>query len=893
MPWFRHNAEDDITAELRFHLEAETEANRARGMSPEDAARAARRRLGNWASVTERCRQERRWRSWADFGQDLARAARSLRRSPAAALAVIGILALGIGANSAIFTAVDAVVIRPLPYPGASRIVVMAGAPAPPAGPSGVITSGAMRPWRHLPAFSAVAAYANYNEHATLAGAGPARDVAVAETSRQLFRVMGVSPMLGRGFRPADYGPGRNREAILSHGLWQAAFGGRASVVGKQVTLRGRPYTVIGVMPPGFRFPGRTAVWLPFQKMGTFGNVFLTSTVARLRRHATFAQAQAEVTAETKALHPAVGFTNGNRVIPLARNLGHRYWAELFLLWGAAALVLLIACVNAAQLLLARLEARRRELAIRAALGAGRGRLLRLLIAESTLLALAAGAAGTALGLAAVRALGPLAPPALLRRFPLAVDWRVLAFSFLLALSAGWLVAGIPGWRAAGRDPREDLQGADRLMGRIGLRGRAALVAVELALATVLLAGAGLAIVSLNRMLAVNPGFPPAHLLTAQLMPAFPPPRRAKPAGENPAPAGGTSVNSKSRRAPAAGHIHMALGPKARQAAYQRAVESRLAALPGVRAVGLGSCVPFAHNAYMGMPFDVTAKPGGKGRLVDALLCAASPGYFRALGARLLAGRTFLPRDGEPGAAGVAIVDERFARHYSRHSTPLGRYIQLGGWMRIVGVVAQVDDANFPGPAGQWGTLYVDSERMPVAPFAVVARTAVPPKTLEAAMRRAVLAIAPSTPPTRMQTMNELIGRSVASPRFRAALLGTFAVLALLLAFWGVYAVLAHMVERRRAEMGVRMALGAGRGQVVRLVLRRLLPAVLVGTIVGLIAAGIAARLMGVWLFLPAAAAAWVVAASAAAILAASILAALLPARRAARLAPLDALRSE
>ncbi|HZF12797.1 MAG TPA: ABC transporter permease [Thermoanaerobaculia bacterium] len=821
------------------------------------------------------------------LAEDLRFACRTLLRRRATSLAAVAALGLALGAVGVVWSAVDAVLLRPLPLSGADRLAVVwnrfthAGFDRLAVSPAEFADylEAAQRSEGSESGMAGLAALADQNVNLT--GRDEPERVAAYVVSPDLFRLLGVAPALGRDFLPEEGRAGQDQVVLLAHDLWQRRFGGDPGVVGRAVELNARPYTVVGVLPPGIRFPDapgllypeRAELWLPCawetRRSEPRGDQYLRA-VTLLKPGVGLPRVQAELDGLARRWsrqypdsYPA---DSGFRpvVVPLAEEYVGAVRPALLVLAGAVALVLLIACANVSNLLLVGAASRRRELAVRQALGAGRSRLAWTLLAESLLLALAGGALGLLLTTWGVDLLVRFAPPSVPRLDQAGVDGRLLlcllAASGLAGLLCG-LAPALQGSRPGELEPalREGTRsGGSRSGGRL----RGVLVAAELALALPLLVGAGLLLQSFVRLTAVDPGFRGERVLTFQL---------ALPAASYP-------------------------GPAERSAFYAQLLE-RLRALPGVTAAGAVQPLPLSGDAW-GASFVVEGRPVRPGESEPhAEYAVATPGYFQALGIPLLAGRSFDPHDGEGPAGmrgpGVVIVDEALARRYWPGRDPLGRRLHLAGQpdgvgSTVVGVVRHVH-SNALAAEGE-PQIYLPFAQSPRSTLSFVLRAAGDPLRLAPLVRASVRELDRNLPLARLTPMSDLLARAAARPRFNFLLLALFAGSALLLAALGIYGVTSYAVAQRTHEIGVRMALGAKRGDVVALVVGQGMGLALAGVGLGLLAALALSRLLSGLLFGVAATDPLTYTALALLLAGVAFAACWLPAQRAAALDPVAAL---
>ncbi|HEX7117854.1 MAG TPA: ABC transporter permease [Longimicrobiales bacterium] len=802
--------------------------------------------------------------------QELRYAYRALRRSPGFTLVAVLTLALGTGANTAIFSAVNAVLLRPLPYPEPDRVVrvfdTFDGRPATLSPPNFYDYREQAR------SFEAIGAY--YGTSYALTGEGPAAQIQAARASAGVFEALGIRPALGRTFGPAEEVVGSDRVVVLGHGLWQRRFGGDPAVIGRAIRLDGESYAVVGVMPPGFDYPRGTELWLPLaftaDDLATQRGAHYLSAVARLRPEATVEQAREEVAAVARRLavdHPDTNERVGATVVSLHEAMVGDVRPALLILLGAVGFVLLIACANVANLLLARAVGRARELAVRAALGAGRRRLLRQLVVESVALAAVGGACGALFAVWGQAVLMRLQPGGIPRLAEATVDGTVLGFAVVVSLGTGLLFGLLPAVHAT---RRLDLSAAMKEGGRggIGTRGgwraRTALIASEVALAVLLLVGAGLMIKSFARLTDVDPGFDPEGVLTFDL---------SLPGAE--------------------------YATAERSAAFYRTLLQRIEALPGVETAGGTMILPMSGSDYS---ISVEALDGaelGDDRDHSVQVRVVTPGYFRTLRIPLLRGRDFTERD-RAGAPKAVVLNEAAAKMLWPDGDALGRTLELGTTMgfrrgriggEVVGVVADVKGRGPAEPA--WPAAYFPHDQVPIRSLSLAVRTPGDPNRLIRPIRGLVAELDPDVPMYGEQPMTRLVDRSVAEARFYMTLLAVFATVALTLAAIGIYGVMAHLVRHRTREIGIRIALGAHRTDVLRMVFRQAMAVALAGLAIGLAAAAALSRTLSGLLFElsptdpPTYGAVAVVLAGVAA------LATFLPARRAASVDPVEALRDE
>jgi putative ABC transport system permease protein len=864
----------DIDEELRLHLEMEAAANVERGMPPEEARRAALRTFGNFDSVRERAYEVRGGGLLETFLQDVRYAGRTLAKRPGFTAVAALTLALGVGANTAIFSVVEAVLLRPLPYRHAGRVVMVWESYLPNGGKRNVISPANFLDWRdQAKSFDEMAAFVD--QTLGLTGAGEPEEVPAQLVTPNLFALLGVNPELGRAFLPEDVKAGeRPNVAILSHGLWQRRFGGAPDVLGRTLSLNGRPVSVVGVMPPGFKWfvkenshSGKPAdLWLPFAldpyrdrtQAGRFAQA-----VGRLAPGVPIEKAQAEMdTIARRLASQYVDYDKGWSVIlvPLRDQLAGEIRPALLVLLGAVGFVLLIACVNVANLLLARAAGRHKEIAIRSAMGAGRRRIVRQLLTESLLLSLLGGALGLLLSLWSVRALVALSPENLIGEGEVGLDLPVLAFTLGASLLTGILFGLAPALEASRVKLNESLKESSRgnAGSSRGRRLRDALIAAEVGLALVLLVGAGLMVRSFVRLQAVDPGFDARNLLTLRVaLPTVKYPDDAK-------------VNLFFRQAVAS-----------------------LRTLPGVRAASAVSELPFA-SLGTATSFTIEGRPApDPGERLGTDLRVVDEEYFRTLKIPVLAGRTFTPQE-ELEDRKVCVINQAMARAYFPGESPLGKRVIVvmspnPSPTEIVGVVGDARYGKLEGdlrPMVYWTPAQLTYNSM-----ALILRTQGDPEDLAGPARRAIQAIDKNQPVADVRTLESWISESVARTRFGTLLLGAFALLALTLAAVGIYGVMSHSVVQRQNEIGVRMALGARAGDVLWLVIRQGLARVLVGVGLGLLGALALTRVLASLLYGVSATDPLTFLSLALLLTAVSWIACYIPARHAARVDPLIAMR--
>ena len=837
----------DLHDEIETHLDLLADELVRRGMTRDDARAAARREFGGVDQTAEVVRDRRGFRVVDALLQDVRHAVRLLTKSPSFTVTAVLTLALGIGATTAVFSLVDAVLLRPLPYPDESRLValnefnvglqprVMTTHGTPLSTP----TPLAPRPMAVSPAnlvdyqaraksFSSIAAYANIARNLTQAGT-PERLLGEQVTWNYLS-VLGVQPSMGRDFQPADDRPGAPLVAIITRGLWQSRFGGDSAILQRSVLLDGLPYTIIGVLPETFvpvsQFRGPDPV--TFLEPIAFPAALLAShgdhevnCVGRLRPGASLASAQADLDAITADLGRQFPQSNTNvraMTQPLSEAIVGRVQDPLLLLMMTVGLILLIACVNVANLLILRAVARRREIAVRVALGAARRRVITSVLTESVVLSLMSAAAGILIAVFAKQLLVSMAPTSIPRLQNVALDARVLGFSLGISLVTGLLFGSLPAWQAGRAHPIDALRTTERVVaGSWVMRWRNALMVAEMALSTLLLVGAGLLVKSLMTYDSVTLGFEPQHVLAM-------------------------NVTLPQRKYPTADD----------RLSFFEQLADRIARIPGVQSVGYANRFPLRGGWSTGIEIDGVPSPPGD--MFDADAQAVSPGYFQTLGIPILRGRAMSPAD-RRDTEFVAVVSEAFGRKYLNGADPIGRRFRRGGsapWITIVGVAGDVRRDGRTGTINP--QMYVPAAQTRIYPVAiadVAVRYAGEIAPLRTALQSAVWDIDRDQPVTSVRTLTSILIDRAAERRFQALLFALLAGVALVLALVGMYGVVSYAVSQRTTEIGLRMALGASAGRILRLLVGRTSLLVGAGAAIGLMLAyalsqSIASLLFGV-----------------------------------------------
>jgi len=881
----RSRVEADMDRELELHLEQLTREHIAAGPSDADARQAARRQFGALGIVKEQCRDVHRVRWLDDLAKDLLYTARLVRRSPGFALTAVLSLALGIGANTAIFSLVSAFLLRALPFHEPHRLVALFERNVIGDEQRMAVAPGNFLDWQQFStSLEHISAFTTSMVPLT-AGGGSDERVGLCACSANLFATLGVSPIVGRAFRADEDRGGAPRVAVISHNLWQGQFGGAASVVGQTLRLDGEAYEVVGVAPRGFMFPDRTVdVWLPLlarlplQQQRRHDLHFL-QVIGRVKPGVTLEQAHAEIdgiTSRYKRAHPHEATGQGAIAVPLHAHLVSGVRRPLMVLLGAVVCVLLIACVNIANLMLTRAVARTREIGIRNALGATRGRIIRQLLTESVVLGLVGGAVGAMLAAWIAGVLVTRAPGAgaILPAGPPPLDPAVLLFALAIALTTGLAVGLVPAIRASRSDVTTDLKDKTRSATANRAQGpfRDVLVTAEVALSLVLLIAAGLLLHSFLRLYQVQPGIRVDHTLTM-----------------------GTSLPRASYPEPA------------QRSAILGELGDHLRAIPGVKSAGLVSCAPLTGTCNV-LFFYIEGRPFTPGKFFAAMERSADPEYFSAAGIPLLRGRTFTRQDGvgfdpKTPRLGSIVISESMAKTFFPGEDAIGKRVffdfelqreKIDGLpaprYEVVGVVGDVlprlDASVTP-------TLYRPLLDLASRNVSILLHTALEPQSVTPSVRDEIRKLDRLMPVYQVRTLEDLLGRSTADRRFSLSLFAAFAALALLLAAVGLYGVVSYAVSQRTAEIGIRLALGASQANVRRMMVMQGLKPTIVGVALGLIAAAFASRVLRNLLFEVTPGDPLTFSLVPPLLLAVAALACYLPAARATRLDPTVALRAE
>ena len=881
-PWrSRRRIEADIDSELAFHVQSRVAELVAGGMPRADAERSALREFGDLDDARRyllhvdrdiESRQRRR-EHMRELWQDVRYALRRMRGAPVFTMTAIATLALGIGANTAVFSVVDAALLRPLPYPNEARVVAAyTNAPWGPfaTSPSDFVDWRAQT--RSFEEMSAVSAYPR-----TITGLGEPQSVNTANVTHGFFRVLGVAPVIGRVFTDEEEQYGNARYVIVSFEFWQRNFGGRPDVLGQRMDVNGNSYAVVGVMPRGFAYPGRTQLWMPLvfspKELASQRGAHYLDVIALLKHGVSLAPADADlaaVQAQLAKTYPDTDRDYSASVEPLRDALvGGTPKRALLILILAVALVALIACANVANLVLARGTSRAREMAVRLALGASPRDLAYMALTENVLLALLGGAAGLALAWVLSGALDSLRPASLRVVGDLRMSGTTALFTLVVSTLVGFVFGLVPAFQAARRttlQPALQAGGRAELGERRTNRLRSSLVAAEVALAVVLLSGAGLLIKSFTRLQQVDTGFDARNLLVYDV--SLPDARY---------------TTSESM---AAGFAE---------------IRRRAAAVPGVAAVGSMSILPLDGSSYSISTRSVDGQVFASADQPSTQIRILTPGTLATLGVRLLRGRDVAETD-RLGAAPVVLVNEAAARLLWRDEDPLGHSLVISTRFTddttrasgtVVGVVADIRDRSLGTPSRP--IVYFPHAQAPWSDMNFVVRPAagLRPMSLVSALRSELHAVDPLLPMVEPRTMDDVVNASVQQPRFATLLMTVFAALAVVLAVIGVFGVMAYIVGQRSREIGIRMALGASQHRVVLETLTKAAAPLLVGVALGLAATLASVRVMTKLLYDVAPRDPTVLGGVVLGLAAVAVIAAYLPARRASGVDPLIALRSD
>ena len=876
----REEVESELEEEMRNHLERKIEEGIARGLSPAEARHSAMRAMDGFEQQKEACRDQRKVNWLEDFLHDVRFASRMLRRNPGFTAVSMLTLALGIGANTAIFSIIDGILLRPLPYGDPSQLVIVWEWNTQHSNPHNTVSPPNFLDWQkenHV--FSEMSYLAD--TRANLTGDGEPEQIVEFNVSANFFSTLGVRPLIGPGFLPENGEAGKDNVVVLSYGLWKRRYGSDPAIIGKTIRMNGKPQVVTGVMPENFTFfikdgtltGEKPQLWTPwvfpaeYHELGRIGR-FL-SVVARLKPGVTRSQAQSEMAgigAHLARDYPDFDANWSVNVVGLREELTGDIRPALLMLLGGVAFVLLIACANVSSLLLARAANRERELGIRTAMGASRWRMARQLLTESLLLAVVGGSLGIFVAIWGTNLLLVASPTNLLDLNRIAINWHVLAFALASVFVAGLLFGFLPSYVAARGAIAESLKEGGRTasVGRHRTILRNSFVVAQIGMALVLLTGSGLLIRSFALLIDVQPGFDPKSILTFTV----------------------TLPNSKYGADPAC------LG-------FFRELLARIGKIPGVRSVSMDSFPPMSG---LGAATDIkilSKPPVSAADLPGAAVRVVGPDYFRTMGIPLRSGREFDERE-LTETRHVAMVNQAFVDKYMSGMNPLGQKIVI--YMKslnddadqtseIIGVVGAVRLMGLDGPAEP--TVYWPHPELVYSRMSLVVRTSSDPMSLVSAARSAIRSIDPDEPMANIATMEDLVGASFARSRFTMIVLGMFAGVALVLAAVGIYGVVAYSVAQRTSEIGIRVAMGAQRSDVLRMILGQGGRLIFVGMALGVAAALALTRMMAGFLFGISATDPTTFGAVALLLAGVALLACYVPARRATRVDPLVALRYE
>jgi putative ABC transport system permease protein len=872
---FRSRQRDrDLDDEIAGHLAEAEEEYIQQGLSPEEAHWAALRSFGGVTQTREMHRQVRSFMWMDDLGQDLRYALRTLRRSPGFTMVAVFTLALGIGSNATIFSVVNAVLLEPLPYAEPARLVAVKETRPLAGGTTGQrvnvpVSAGSFFDWRkQAPALEQVAAVVTLD--LTYAGGGEPEQINAAAVSSNFLPMLGVAPMLGRNFQPEEERPNAGNVVLLSHGFWQRRLAGDPSAIGQALTLDDRRLTIIGVMPPSFDGAGSAGLtrnaarelWLPLTlvEAGPSRSANFFDVFARLKPGATLAVAQTEIDVIMQRLEKEFPETNagrGGKVVPLNAAIFGDVQSTLWLLLGAVGLVLLIACSNVASLLFARATLRSPETAMRAALGASRGRLIRQFLTESLVLTGIGGPVGLMLAWASLQASLSILPPNVPRMDEVAIDGRVLAFTQLISLLTGVAFGLAPAWQSARTDLMATLKAGSRSHsgGSGRARTRNALVVTQVALSLVLLVGAGLLLKSFVALRGVDAGFDPRNVISLR--------------------------------------VNLSRGnygtPEKRSAYYERLL-AEVKGIPGVESAAVVFPVPFA-SSISNQAFRVPGRPIDPAEQLSAQHNVVSPDYFRALRIPITQGRAFSERD-RIGSPPVAVVNETLAQRMWPGESPLGKRLGLGGdESEVVGVFADIKQRQLDSePRLQ---ICVPVLQQPMRSMFLAARTSSEGTMLLPAIRQRMAALDAELPLSDIALLEERVAGSIRRQRFAMLLLTVFAGTALALAVVGLYGVMSYLVAQRTREFGLRMALGAQLRDMLKLIVGHGMKLVLAGLLLGVAGALALTKVLAGMLFKVRAGDPLTFLAVCALLAAVGAIACYLPARRVAKVDPVIALRAE
>lgn len=862
----------DLQHEIEIHIQQLTKEAIAAGMTETEARAKALREFGPIEQTKEMCRETRRVSWIQDLTQDFRYGVRMLRESPGFSAVALLTLALGIGANTAIFSIVDAVLLRSFPYPDPNQLVVLFNVPLK---QQDALSSISYRDFTHLReqngAFSEMAG--NTFHDLTLTGAGEPFIVNTADVTPEIFPLLNANPLAGRTLLPEDGKQGAPAVAVLSENLWRSRFGSNPNLVGQSITLDMRSFTVVGILPASFRYPDgapRQDVWISVMQDPLFGpltsqpRVRLLGVIGRLKPGITVTEAQAEMNALGARLAKEFpgedsGFTI--RIQPYRQAVVGNVKPALLILLSAVFLVLLMACANIANLLLSQATSRGREIAVRIALGASRARIVRQLLTESALLGLLGGLAGVLLAVCAVRGLQPLLPPDVVQISSIHVGVPVLVFALFLSLAAAVAFGLGPALLATPSKLQINIkEGGERTGQRSGEHIRSFLAIAEISLAMVLLVAAALLIRSFALVTSVNPGFDPLNVTEAEVsLPQF------------------------------------QYSTPHQWTAFSNELLARLHGQPGMHDSAVAAPLPMDRQGQATFEFSIVGNPPlPPGKSITANYATVSPGYFHVMRIPLLRGRFFSEQD-SPSNPNVAIISETLGQRYFPNQDPIGRHMRFGFPpnsnvpREIVGIVGDVRDVALsqkPGPA-----MYVPFAQAPLYGGEVVVRSSLSVPSVAAAIRQAVHSIDKNLPVTDVAPFPNALGQSISRERFRTLLLGSFGALALVLAAVGIFGVISYSASQRRREIGIRMAVGAQRRDVLRLILGQGAKLALLGLGIGVVLSLMLTRLMSSLLYSVSATDPVTFGTVAIVLLSVAVAACYIPARRATRVDPMVTLR--
>jgi predicted permease len=875
----RSKMEKDLEKELRFHLDQHEADLIGQGIDPAEARRQARLALGGLDQVQEKCRDVRGTRWLEDLWQDFRYGVRMSLKQPSFTVIVIITLALGIGANTTIFSVINSLLLKSIPFPDADRLALVWGKQTNDPDSRNIVSAPNYQDWqRQNDVFTNMAIFDSAGKGYNLAGSGEPERVSGVRVSSSFFEVLGVKPRLGRTFLPEEETPGKHQVVVINDGLWRSRYNADPAIVGKTIKVDSEEHTVIGVMPPEFEFQFFSAIrqlWVPItytkgdQERGS--NSFVC--VARLKPNVTMEQARAQMNTIGLSLaeqYPQSNAGTSATIDPIGEYGKESQQTTLLTLLAVAGLVLLIACVNVANLLMARGAARQREFAIRAALGASRARTIRQLLTESMLLAFAGGLTGIILAIWSSSLLLKVLPGNL-RAVPfrsidaingISIDYKVLAFTWFITCLTGIIFGLAPALIFSRRNVNEFLQEGSRGTTGGGARLRQGLVAVEIALALIVLTGAGLMIQSMARLLNVAPGFDPRNVLVMSM-----------------------SLPQE----------NLYYGPPAHPQ-FARDLQEHVGSIPGVVSVSAVSHMPIGGGGA-GRGFVIEGQPDpGLENQPGAGYRVICPNYFRTMGIRLVSGREFAEQDSQ-NAPDVIVINEAMARQFWPDEDPLGKRIKLGAfnsgnpWLTIVGISQDVKEGGLDRRPFPIFFRPYSQAAWPV--MTVVVRTASSPTSYINPIKQALARVEPDRAASGIRTMDEVIYDSLGSWRFPMLLLLAFSFVALTLAAVGISGVVSFSVSQRTREIGIRMALGARKGDVIRLVLNRSMVAALIGVSVGLAASFALTRFLTGLLFEVKPMDPMVLGSVTLILAGVAFIACYLPARRATKVDPMVALRQE